>query len=89
MGIIQINNIIFLAKIGSLATATGSLELSAIALPARSSVSVVMDRYSELYRALNEVIVSYESLLARDQKKIASVGTAMMNTDTALSRMFN
>ncbi len=89
MGIIQINNIIFLAKIGNLGTASSSLELSAIALPARSSVSVVMDRYSELYKALNEVIVSYQSLLARDQKKIASVGTAMMNTDSVLSRMFN
>ena len=89
MGMISINNILFIAKVGSLGTAASSLEIKAAALPARSSVSAVMDRYSDLYKALNEAIVSYESLLARDQKKISSVGTAMMSTDAALSKMFH
>lgn len=88
MNTIQINETIYFSKMTSLATAINALELNAAALPARSSVSAVMDRYGELCKALKEAIVSYESLLARDQKTMQEAGYALVRTDSQLTQLY-
>lgn len=89
MGLIGINDLIFLQTTSKMSIAGNAIDSTITSLKSQGEKSVALSGFASDYHILQNIIFEYKKLVLKDIYTINKIGTELISVDDRLFRMWS